>query len=443
MKICQRLMRKTEYTIKKNALITEGDKVLIAFSGGGDSIFLLHMLSLLKDKYGFSIAAAHLNHALRAEADAEEQFARETAQSVGAEFYSKKADIERLAAESGESCETAGRRLRYEFFGQLMSEHGFNKLATAHHRDDNAETILMHFLRGSGANGLKGIEYMRADGIIRPILDISKQEISDCCHEQGWEYVTDSSNFEPIYTRNRVRLELIPEILKYNPNFAEVVTRNARLFAEDEAFISNYTEKIFKENFSSDGLLKSAVDSQMPAIQKRLIQSLYHEYIPQNLSIKYIDAILSLEKSGQRTELPGGMTAILSYGRYKMKKREQTSQEFEYDIIPGEELYIPELNQIWILERTEKKDDKYAFSAKLPFKVRSKRIGDVFYPIGMQGRKKISDLLCEKKIPRDKRDKIPILTSGGEIVNINGKYRDRRFYKPGKEMYILKIKNVK
>lgn len=438
MKVYERLLKRIEKTIIEKKLIIQNDKVLVAFSGGGDSVFLLHMLNDIKDKYGFSLAAAHLNHSLREEADEEEFFSKNVAEELGIDFFCKKTDIFSVSQKSGESCETAGRRVRYDFFESLKLEHGFNRIATAHHRDDNAETILMHFLRGSGANGLKGIEYLRSDGIIRPMLDVSKEEILECCREKGWNYVTDKSNFETVYTRNRVRIELIPQILKYNPGFCRVVTQNAVNFAEDENFIKVYTDKIFMENFLDGGLLKKAVDCEMPAVQKRLLQNLYHKYIPQNLSVKYINAILSLKKTGQTINLPGGITAELSYGKYVLKKNQKNINEFEYDIIPGIPTYIQEYGKYLIVEETDK-FGKNTFSASLPFKVRNRRNGDFFWPIGMDGRKKISDLFTDKKIPKSERNKIPILISGDEIINIGGIYRDKRFYKDGEKKYILKI----
>lgn len=446
--IYHKLLKKIENTIIYHNLLTEKDSVLTALSGGGDSVFLIHMLSALKDKYGFLLSAAHLNHKLRAEADSEEQFAADLCRELNIKCFTKKTDIAAISKAYGESCETAGRKERYTFFRDLQKQYGFTKIATAHHLDDNAETILMHFIRGSGANGLKGIEYSRPDGIIRPLLNISKHDIIECCHEQGWEYATDSSNFEAVYTRNRVRLELIPEILKYNSNFPEVVTKNAILFAEDEDFINTYTKGIFKENYINGGLLKKAADIQPQAVKRRLIQMLYQKYSSsvQNLSMEYINSVLSLKHTGQSVSLPGGIRAVLSYDKYFIEPQNETCVNFEYTLIPGETLYIPQSGQYWLIKEAKSPGKNVFFSPdNTVFTVRNRRAGDFFYPVGMTGKKKLSDFFTDKKIPRTQRDLIPVMTAGKDIINVGGSHRDRRFYNSDNKnnLYSLEIYDKK
>lgn len=424
------LLKEIENTIKSHNLVSEKDKILVALSGGSDSVFLLRVLNDLKQRLGFSLFAAHLNHSLRAEADTEEAFVIDLCKSLDIPCYTKKVHVKTISQRTGESLETVGRCERYSFFNELKKLHGFNKIATAHHLDDNAETILMHFIRGCGGNGLRGIEYMRHDGIIRPLLDVPKKSIVECCEACGFSYVTDMSNFEPDFTRNRVRLELIPEILKFNPNFCNVITKNSMLFSEDEEFLDDFAETEFNQNYIDGGLLKSVVDKSPMAIKRRLIQKLYQSFqnSKENLSLGYIDAILALTKTGQSVSLPNNLEAILSYGKFIVRKKTKT-EDFEYDIVPDIPLYIPESNCHWLIKRAEK-CDRNTFS--LPYggtlRVRNKRRGDYFYPVGMKGKKKLSDLFCDKKIPRFMRDSIPILTINEDIININGDFRDRRFY---------------
>lgn len=432
-------LRTVENTLGK--LVSKNDKILVAFSGGSDSVFLLYAMKELSRKMGFSVSAAHLNHQIRPCADDEERFAERVCDEWEIEFFSKKADIPSAAREKGISSETAGREARYEFFNELREKYGFTKIATAHHMDDNAETILMHFIRGSGANGLKGIEYIRDDLIIRPLLDLSKQDIYNACGELELEYVTDMSNYEPVYTRNRVRLELIPEILKYNPNFARTVTANAELFAEDEEFINSYTKEIFCKNYK-EGFPKSVSDELPAAVRRRVIQLIYADAAKtkQLLSKKYIDDVLNL-KSGQSLSLPGGIRAYLSGGKYVMKIG--TATGFEYNVEAGREKYIEQTGEIWKISAAGKegKNTFYAGENEI-FKIRSRRKGDRFYPVGMTGSKSVSDLFTDKKIPVYKRDSVPILTAGDIIVNIGGKFRDRRFLENNgnRILYKLEIK---
>ena len=437
-------LEKIEKFIKAHELISPKDSVLVAVSGGGDSVFLLRALYSLKEKLDFSLYAAHFNHSLRPEADLEEKFVKELCKCLDIPCFTKKDDVKALAGRDGISLETAGRNARYAFFKELEDRYGFSKTATAHHMDDNAETILMHFIRGSGANGLKGISARRGH-IIRPLLEISKKEITEVLKEQDFDYVTDNSNFDPVYTRNRVRLMLIPEILKINPNFLKVITQNSSLFAEDEDFINGYTTRFFSENYKDGCFPKEILDKQPISVKRRIIQLIYRDKTGscRNLSNKYIESVLALKHTGQTVSLPGRITAMLSYGRYMMRDNPQTAHDYEYKIKIGQELYIPEAGEYWLIKKAEPGDKKtFTLSEGAELSVRNRRDKDRFYPIGMNGSKSVSDFFTDKKIPRANRSTIPILTSDSKIVNIAGIHRDRRFYETsdGKNLYILKIR---
>lgn len=428
-------LKNVKNVLLKYKLAGENDKILVAFSGGSDSVFLLYALKELSKEMGFSLSAAHLNHGIRDCADNEEEFASKICRQWGVEFFSKKINIPYEAKKNGISSETAGRNARYEFFYELREKYGFTKIATAHHMDDNAETILMHFIRGSGANGLKGIEYIRDNLIIRPLLKLSKQDIYNACEDLGLEYVTDSSNFEPVYTRNKVRLELIPKIMEINPNFSKTVTSNARLFAEDEAFINMYTKKIFEQNYNN-GFPADIAQSLPKAIRGRIIRLMYENAAGRTLSQKYVDSAFCL-KSGQSLSLPKNMTLYLSAGKYTVKKN-CGSVFFEYEIVIGRELYVAENNEIWEIIPSKEKGMFY-LPENVKLTVRNRKAGDRFYPVGMSGSKSVSDFFTDKKIPVYERDNIPILTADGEIVSIGGKYTDRRFCE--NKCYKLKIKS--
>ena len=303
----------------------------------------------------------------------------------------------------------------------------------------------MHFIRGCSTGGLKGIEYRRRDGIIRPLLDITKKEITDCCNEMNWNFAVDKSNFKTIYTRNSVRLELIPKISEYNSNFTRTVTQNSGLFAEDDDYINSCAKKIFDENYNN-GLSEKIIKSQHPAISRRLLQLLYKKStgVSLNISQEYIFAMLSLNRSGQTISLPDNNIACLEYGIYTVKKANNKNTEYEYRLNENEEIFIPEVNQIWILKKACKKTyNTFSTESDAVITVRNRRQGDKFFPIGMNGKKKLSDFFTDKKIPAEIRKTMPILTANGEIVNIQGKYRDRRFYNENCNgtLYTLEIQN--
>ena len=428
--INRKILNNVESVIKKRQLVSAGDKVLVAFSGGSDSVLLLRILHALAQKYNFTVAAAHLNHSLREEADSEELFSKKLCEEIGIEFFSKKADINNIANLQKISEETAGRNERYTFFEELRQKYGFTKIATAHHRDDNAETILMHFIRGSGVRGLSGIEYSRGI-IIRPILELSKADIIECCTTMGWQYVTDKSNFETVYKRNRVRLELIPEMNKYNPAFSEVITANAPLFAEDDDFLNMYTEETLRKNMKGDAISKSLLDRQHRSIARRIVQLMYKAVVgkEQNLSQKYINSVLEISENGKEISLPGNMLAKLESDMLSIGRKEEKKEPFEYKITLGESIYIPQTGKYWIIRKAGKKDKKvFYLPSDAELIIRSRKNGDVFYPTGMTGKKTLSNFFTDKKIPRDKRDEIPILTADGEVVCIGGVHYDRRFY---------------
>lgn len=437
-------LNKIYSTIEKHSLICEGDKVLVALSGGSDSVFLLHALHNLSKKHNFSVSAAHLNHSLRPEADEEEHFVLDLCSSLGIPCRTKTSDIKKISEKQRISEETAGRNERYAFFKALSDELGYTKLATAHHLDDNAETILMHFIRGSGTKGMGGIEYKHGN-IIRPLLDFTKEEITEICESMHFDYVTDKSNFDTAYTRNRLRLKLIPEIKKYNPAFSQIITKNAILFSEDNDFLEKYAYNIFEKHF--DGSFpRSVLDKEHIAVKRRIIQLMFQKESGSayNLPQKYINAVLSLKKTGQMISLPCKTVAILEYGNLSIRKKDSGTCEYEYKLNIDEELFIPECGiYLKVIKTTDESKKSFVLPDKFSLTVRNRRNGDLFYPIGLEGKKTLSNFFTDKKFPCSYRDTVPLLTSNGEIINIGGAYRDRRYYHAGgsQNRYRLEIRN--
>lgn len=234
-------------TIKKYNLIQKGDNIVIGVSGGPDSMTLLNVLYNLKDKLQINIVVAHINHMIRKEADDETEYVLDFCKKIGIDCYIKKIDIIKEARNLKISTELAGRNARYDFFEEVAKKVNGNKIATAHTANDNAETVLMNLIRGSGTSGLKGIEEIRDGKFIRPIINCTRKEIESYCEENHLNPKYDQSNKENIYTRNKIRNQLIPYIEQnFNPNIVETLNRLSDVVEEEDKFFHNIVEREYK-----------------------------------------------------------------------------------------------------------------------------------------------------------------------------------------------------
>ena len=227
------MKQKILQTIKKYNLIENGDSIVIGVSGGPDSICLLHVLNELKNELNFKISVAHINHMIREEADDETEYVKEFCENLGIECYIKRIDVVKIANNLKRGTEETGRQIRYEFFDEILEKTASNKIATAHNNNDKVETILMNILRGSGLSGLKGIEAIRDNKYIRPLIETSREEIEKYCEENNLNPKIDKSNNENIYTRNKVRNIVIPYIKQeFNPNILKTINRLSEVATE-------------------------------------------------------------------------------------------------------------------------------------------------------------------------------------------------------------------
>ena len=237
-------------TIKKYNLIQNGDKIVLGVSGGPDSISMLNILNELRNdkllQIDFDIIVAHINHMIREEAKEDELFVKEFCKRIGVEFYSKSIDVQEIANNKKIGSEEAGRIIRYEFFDEVLEKTNSNKIAIAHNKNDKIETIIMNMLRGSGISGLKGIEPIKNNKYIRPLIECERTEIEDYCKEQGIDARIDKTNQENIYTRNKIRNIVIPYIKEeFNPNIISTLNRLSDLVKEEDEYI----EKIVMEEY--------------------------------------------------------------------------------------------------------------------------------------------------------------------------------------------------
>ena len=288
-------------TIKTYNLINKGDKVVVGVSGGPDSICLLHVLYTLKQELGIEIFVAHINHMIREAADSETQYVQNFCKKLDIKCFVKKENVTYLAKQQKKGTEEIGRQIRYEFFNEILTETDSNKIATAHNSNDRAETVILNILRGSGISGLKGIEVMREQKYIRPLIDINRTDIEKYCKENGLNPRYDESNDENIYSRNKVRNIIIPYIKKeFNPNIIKTINRLSAVATEENEYIQKIVKKEYcqmatKENENIILDLKKFNDLEL-VIKRRIILYTINEVVHTTRGIEKenIDDIIKL-----------------------------------------------------------------------------------------------------------------------------------------------------
>lgn len=260
-------------TIKKYDLIKSGDKIVLAVSGGPDSIFMLDNLKKLRGKLNFEIIVCHVNHMIREEAEDDEKYVKDYCKKYNIECYTKRIDVKDYANNNKIGTEEAGRIVRYNFFEEILNKTNSNKIAIAHNKNDKAETIIMNLLRGSGLLGLKGIEPIRDGKYIRPIIEIDRKNIEKYCEEKNLNPRIDKTNFENIYTRNKIRNVVIPYIEKeFNPNIVETIGRLSEIVTEEDEFLQRITEYAYKELSIEENNNEIVLDLKKFNLQDKVIK---------------------------------------------------------------------------------------------------------------------------------------------------------------------------
>ncbi len=427
-------------TVCKQKLLTPGDSVLVALSGGADSVCLLFILLELADEFSLSVSAAHLHHGLRGEeADHDEEFVRDLCNRLSVPLYVEHRNVRELAMQEKISLETAGRKARYAFFDSLSQKHHFSKIATAHHENDNVETVLMRILRGTGPAGLGGIPYQKGN-IIRPMLDLTRQEIEGFLTAKQLSWCTDSTNGETDFTRNRIRNELIPMLEeKYNPNFQRGFGEQIRLYASAAAYIEEETNHMMAEM-----LLKceSGVSFSCYILRGKpeiLVRTMLHKILEQmaddkEIEGKHVEAVWQMLQSEKGClSLPNGIIAEVAYGNLYIR-RVAKSVSFNYCLEQTMRIsecgIIINCQPVDFVPKNKECNTVYLDMTKIdgkPLFVRSRRAGDYFYPAGMTGKKKLQDYFVDQKVPKHLRDAVPLVTVSDEIAWVGGFRADQRY----------------
>lgn len=304
-------------TIDKYGMIKKGDTVIAAVSGGYDSMCMLHILNEVRKIRGFSLAAAHVNHSLREAADSDEEYVKACAVKLGIKFHSLKADVSAYAKEKDISFETAGREIRYGFFDKVADMYENALIATAHNANDSVESFFMHLMRGSGLNGLGGISAVRGR-IIRPLIEIPRQEIECWCDENGVVPVHDITNSSDDYTRNDIRHNVIPQVLKRCS--IQSLLRTMDIIREDDKVCEKYVKTVAKNVILDyNGILKIDI-KRFNALEKSVKRRILYELLKdreKQAGLFHIDSIISLaetNRGGSMLKLPGKTKITIKKG---------------------------------------------------------------------------------------------------------------------------------
>lgn len=252
------MKQKVQKTIQKNNLIQPNDKLVLAVSGGPDSLAMLDILNDLKTEMKFDFVVAHVNHMIREEAESDEKFVEQFCKKINVPFFAKRIDITKIANTKKIGLEEAGREERYKFFDEVMEQTNANKVAIAHNKNDKIETIIMNVLRGSGISGLKGIEPIKNQKYIRPLIECERKEIEEYCQQKNLMPRIDKTNFDNHYTRNKIRNVVIPYIKdEFNPNIISTIDRLSDLVKEEDEYIEHQVEKVYNEILIEEKMQKS------------------------------------------------------------------------------------------------------------------------------------------------------------------------------------------
>jgi len=465
------MLNQIRKTIETHSMLERGDHLVVAVSGGPDSVALLRVLALLADEFQLRLTAAHLNHGLRKEeADRDEAFVRRLSAGMGIACICKKMDIRALQEGKGQSLEEIGREERYRFLHETAEQCGAVKIAVGHHRDDQAETVLHHLLRGSGTAGLRGILPVRDGRIIRPLLDVGRAVILEFLRREGLAYMTDSSNESPLFLRNRIRNELIPELVAhYNPQLIGGLCQTAGIIRRED----DYLRGVVRQIIGRWGIAPGCEEVALPlpdflalheAIQGRIIKCLLEGAAPwrNGIGYRHIEAVLILaRRAGGRCvslDLPFRIRVERERGILRIRREEErggrkTPPRFEYRVEVPATIHLSEIDRTIRLEWIEKpllgemkNRQETAFMdyecMTPPLILRNMRPGDRVEPLGTGGTKKLKDYFIDRKIAARRRGEIPLLVDAGSIVWIAGERISERVRVTGRTKKVLKAEIV-
>ncbi len=413
--------------IEENNLILPGERIGVGVSGGSDSIALLHFLNQNAEKLDIEVVAIHIDHGIREESREEANFVLSMCKAMGVRSYKFRIEAPKLAKEKGLSLETAARNGRYAIFDSLIKRDVVDKIALAHHLNDQAETILMHIFRGAGTAGARGMEPVRDNKFIRPLLNVSKEEILDYINLNNLDYVEDKSNKDNSYSRNFLRNVVLPEISKKWPNAVNSICQFAVALREDDDLINSqvHDDAVIYEDKEAKIPLSYFLFKR-PIVSRMIIKALKNIGVKYDFERKHIEMIFTLAteaENGKKVSLPFDVVAVKDYNYITLYNKKIEVPDFKCDFKCGE-FEVPGCGKM-IIKRvkdfTPKDNVIYIDYRKVPKTAfwRLREEGDVFTKFG-GGTKKLKSFFIDKKIPQRKRDFIPVLADGNNILAIAG-----------------------
>ena len=445
-------VKKIEKTIFRHNMLDSGDRVLVAVSGGPDSVVLLDVLDRLKETFSLELVVAHFDHCLRPDDDEREtRFVAALAASKNMPFFTQKtlSPLEK----NGMSLEEAARDRRYEFLAHAKEVHEAHKIALGHTLDDQAETVIMRLLRGSGPAGLSGIPPVRNHHIIRPLIGVVRQEILDYIARRDLRYITDPSNLEKQHLRNRIRLDLLPQLKTYQPRIVEILGQTAGIMRDETRWMETESEKWIKRHVEAHETGKYSVPLKAfgelaAALQNQIIRQIIRRVQGglRRINLRHIEAVKRLVQGRPQAslDLPNNVFVkktydTLVFGKNREKPDPKEIKGFQYvldgpgvfdlDAIPctvtlegikGKALLPGDNASPWVAYLD-------ADRAEYPLIIRSFVPGDRFVPLGMTGHKKVKDFFMDRKIPCRVRRHLPLLCRGENPIWICGLRLDDRF----------------
>jgi len=474
----KKFLQAVKVTVTEYRMLEKNDSILVAVSGGPDSAALLHVLNTLAHFYYLKLGIIHLNHSLRgSDSDRDATFVQYLSKKYNLPLYSQKKDIYTYKKKNKLSLEEAARQVRYNYFIETAKEHSFNKIAVGHNKNDNAELILMNLFRGSGTLGISGIPPVR-DNIIRPLINIPRSQILEYLGENKLDYVSDDSNYDTGFLRNRIRHELLPLLAEsYNPNIIQALNRLGSIIKADE----NWIDEIIKSHFEKTVSVINPEKLSIPvgdvktfhiAVARRIIRKSISEIKGdlRRITQSHIDAIINLVENKDpfcSLDLPDRIRITKNEETLFITKEEKPLRSlkkkpdikhlinFEYSFfVSGFKPQTVFIKEACIKLEFSKTDIKNYFAISnagqetafldmnrlsFPLTIRNQQHGDCFKPFGMNGTQKISRYFSNNKIPASQRLKSPVLLSGNKIVWVVGHRIDEAFKVTDSTENILKI----
>lgn len=451
--------------IRTHEMVLGGESILLGVSGGVDSIVLLDVINRVAGPLGITVGVAHFNHKLRPTSEEDADFVRERARALRLKPYVASGDIKQIVEEGGGSIEEVARRERYAFLERIARRHKFSVVMTGHTADDNAETVMMNLMRGSGVTGLSGIPPSRWLGedviLARPMLGLTRLEVEEYAEKRGLEWREDESNSSHDFTRNRIRAELMPLLRTFNPGILDVLNTTAGLMRNVDRYLSGVVDSAVENALAAEIKReeRSALDVTTlrhlhPAVRSEVVQRVIsNTFAIPPVSSKTVDRVLGLmwKETGARASLGGRHEALRDRGSIVFYRKPIVVREVDKEFVPGEEV---EAGDFLLTTSFIKGRPKFSSDTSIEFvnadeisgklTLRSWREGDVFCPLGMKGKeKKLSDFLIDEKIPLDRKAEVLVVADGEKIVWICGMRVDERYRVVKDTARVMKLEFVR